>query len=70
MEKPIQLIIEDVKNDIINFLNKECSENKLDFYFLESILKEIYQETIVQKDNELEELKKEYVKNEKESGDK
>lgn len=60
MEKPIQLKIEDIKNNIIQFVNKECSDNKLDYYFLESIIKDIYQEVVNEKNKELQEIRQEY----------
>lgn len=60
MEKPIQLKIEDIKNNIVNFINKECSDNKIDYYFLEIILKDIYQEVTSNKNKELQELKDQY----------
>lgn len=60
MEKPIQLKIEDIKNNIVNFINKECSDNKIDYYFLEIILKDIYQEVTSNKNKELQELKDKY----------
>lgn len=60
MEKPIQLKIEDIKNNIVNFINKECSDNKIDYYFLEIILKDIYQEVTSNKNKELQELKYQY----------
>ena len=60
MEKPIQLIIEDSKNNIVNFINKECSDNKIDYVFLEMILKDIYQEILLNKEKELQEIRQEY----------
>ena len=65
MEKPIQLKIEDIKNNIIQFINKECSDNKLDYYFLESILKDIYQEVVNEKNKELQELQTQYLNSNK-----
>ena len=50
MDKPIQLIIEDSKNNIVNFINKECFDNKIDYVFLEMILKDIYQEILLNKE--------------------
>lgn len=60
MDKPIQLIIEDSKNNIVNFINKECSDNKIDYVFLEMILKDIYQEILLNKEKELQEIRQEY----------
>jgi hypothetical protein len=60
MDKPIQLIIEDSKNNIVNFINKECSDNKIDYVFLEMILKDIYQEILLNKEKELQEMRQEY----------
>ena len=59
MKKPIQLAIEETKENIVNFINQECEKNKIDYYFLESILKEIYQETLKLKDEELKQMKEE-----------
>lgn len=60
MEKPIQLIIEDSKNNIVDFINKECSDNKIDYVFLEMMLKDIYQEILLNKEKELQEIRQEY----------
>lgn len=60
MDKPIQLIIEDSKNNIVNFINKECSDNKIDYVFLEMMLKDIYQEILLNKEKELQEIRQEY----------
>lgn len=60
MEIPFQLKIENVKKDIINFINNICNKNSIDYYFLETIIKEIYQETIKLKEEELEEMKNTY----------
>lgn len=60
MDKPIQLTIEDSKNNIVNFINKECSDNKIDYVFLEMILKDIYQEILLNKEKELQEMRQEY----------
>lgn len=60
MEIPFQLKIENVKKDIINFINNICNKNSIDYYFLEIIIKEIYQETIKLKEEELEEMKNTY----------
>ena len=62
MEKPIQLRIEESKQNIVNFINDECIKNEIDFYFLEYILKEIYQEVTINRDKELESIKSEYNK--------
>lgn len=60
MDKPIQLIIEDSKNNIVNFINKECSDNKIDYVFLEMILKDVYQEILLNKEKELQEIRQKY----------
>ena len=59
MEEPIQLRIEESKQDIVDFINNECKKNEIDFYFLEYILKEIYQEVTINRDKELESIKSE-----------
>lgn len=69
MEKPIQLKIEESKQNIVDFINDECKKNEIDFYFLEYILKEIYQEVTINRDKELESIKSEYNKS-KEGSDK
>lgn len=61
MEKPIQLLIEESKQNIIFFINEECNKNNIDYYFLYNILKEIYEETEILKDKELEKIKKELL---------
>ena len=68
MKQPIQLAIEETKNNIINFINEECKKNGIDYYFLYLILKEIYEETSLNKEKELEEMKKELLKGENENG--
>lgn len=60
MDKPIQLKIENTKNDIIKFINNECATNEIDYYFLEIIIKNIYDEIIIKKNKELEDLEKQY----------
>jgi phage/plasmid-associated DNA primase len=69
MEKPIQLRIEESKQNIVNFINDECIKNEIDFYFLEYILKEIYQEVTINRDKELESIKSEYNKSKEGSGE-
>jgi len=64
MEKPIQLSIEETKDNIVDFINKECIKNNIDYYFLSTILKELYEETLINKDKELESMKKELSKGE------
>lgn len=64
MEKPIQVAIEESKEVIIKAINNECNRNNIDYYFLESILKDIYQETLKLKEQELEEMKKQLEKEE------
>lgn len=67
MEKPIQIKIEEIRNKIINILNQECNDNGIDYYFLESILKDIYSEVQRLKENELKDLQKKYENSIKES---
>ena len=69
MEKPIQLKIEESKQNIVDFINDECIKNEIDFYFLEYILKEIYQEVTINRDKELESIKSEYNKSKEGSGE-
>lgn len=64
MEKPIQVAIEESKEVIIKAINNECNRNNIDYYFLESILKDIYEETSKLKEKELEEMKKQLKKEE------
>lgn len=56
MNKPIQIKIEETKKNIIDFINKECDKNNIDYYFLEIILKEIYQETSKLKNEEINQI--------------
>lgn len=63
MEKPLQLRIEDAKNNIIKFINDESNRNDLDYYFLFYIMKDIYSEINILKEKELQELKIEEGKN-------
>lgn len=67
MEKPIQIKIEETRNKIINILNQECNDNDIDYYFLESILKDIYSEVQRLKENELKDLQEKYENSIKES---
>ena len=60
MEKPFQLRLEETKKDIINKINEICNNNSIDYYFLEKILKEIYQETSKLKENEMKEMENIY----------
>lgn len=56
MNKPIQIKIEETKKNIIDFINEECDKNGIDYYFLEIILKEIYQETLKLKNEEINQI--------------
>lgn len=60
MEKPFQLRLEETKKDIINKINEICNNNSIDYYFLEKILKEIYQETSKLKEDEMKEMENIY----------
>ena len=67
MEKPIQLKIEEAKNNIVDFKNQEFNKKEIDYYFLEIILNSIYQEVLELKNKEMnqmrEEISKEVIKN-------
>ena len=68
MDKPIQLLIEETKENIVSFINEECSKNNIDYYFLYVILKEIFEETAILKDRELKKLKENFLKGETKDG--
>lgn len=72
-EKPLILVIEDVKKEIIKDLNNISNDNNLSYYFLEIILKEIYQEVVEKKILEIKNIKQQYMQkmdNEVKKGDK
>ena len=60
-EKPLILAMEDVKKELIKFINDVSNENCLSYYFLEIILKEIYQEVADKKISEIESIKQQYL---------
>lgn len=62
MEKPIQLKIEEAKNNIVDFINQECNKNEIDYYFLEIILNSIYQEVLELKNKEMNQMREEISK--------
>ncbi len=62
MNKPIQLTIEEVRSNLIEYINNVCSKENIDYYFLEIIMKDIYNEISLKKNNQLELMKKEYQK--------
>ncbi len=71
MNEPIQLTIEEVRASLIEYINNICSTKNIDYYFLENIMKDIYNEILLKKNNQLESMKKEYeksIKEEKENG--
>lgn len=69
-EKPLILVIEDVKKDIINYINKISNENCLSYYFLEIILKDLYHEVLEKTEIEKNNLYRQYVeKIEEQKGD-
>ncbi len=57
MKKSIQLEIEKAKEEIVNKINEISNNHNLDYYFLFFIIKEIYRETEIKKDEELQNLK-------------
>lgn len=65
MKKPIQLVIEDIKLELIDHINSFCSEQNIDYYFLEIVIKDLYNEISSKKEKELDILKEEYLKNTK-----
>lgn len=62
--KPIELKIEDTKNNIIIAINDVCKSNDISSYFLEMILKEIYQESVINKNKEITILSNNFNKKE------
>ena len=44
MNKPIQLTIEEVRSNLIEYINNVCSKENIYYYFLEIIMKDIYNE--------------------------
>lgn len=62
MEKPLDLKVEDTKNEIINTIN-QC---QLPAFILEPIIKEIYNQVLVSKNKALEKSKIDYEKSLKE----
>ena len=56
--KPLILALENAREEIIESINKISNENCLSYYFLEIILKDIYNEVVDRKLIELEQVKK------------
>lgn len=65
MGKPINLILEDAKNEYINSINAITEKHKLNMYLVEIILKEIYFEIVRLKEQELKQTKQSYDKQSK-----
>lgn len=59
MNKPIQLIIEETKNNIVNTINKA----ELPMCCISPILKDIYEQTVLLEKQQLDMAKEEFEKN-------
>lgn len=62
--KPIQLRIEEARKEVVSSINEIAQKQDLDFYFLHSIIKELFVELNNNKDMELVQLENEYNKKE------
>ena len=60
-DKPIFLRMEEAKTELASVINRQRKENGLPFYFLEMILKDLYQQVANGKNAELEAVKKDYA---------
>lgn len=60
--KPLPIILEDSKKELILFINNLCNKNNLNYYFLDMIVKGIYEEIKENKDMELKYIQEEYSK--------
>lgn len=67
MDKPIQIRIEEAKQEIVDSINNIINEKQLDYYFLHSIMKDIYNEISTNKDAEIAQLQmQQYEENQEE----
>jgi hypothetical protein len=62
--KPIQLRIEEARKEVVSSINEIAQKQDLDFYFLHSIIKELFVELNNNKEMELVQLENEYNKKE------
>lgn len=62
MQKPISLIMEETKEELVKFINEIKDKNNLPIYLLEFILGDIYNQVVNLKQQELEFTKQEYEK--------
>ena len=60
--KPLPIILEDSKKELILFINNLCNKNNLNYYFLDMIVNGIYEEIKENKDMELKYIQEEYSK--------
>ena len=65
-EKPYSLVLIDSKQEIVDSINKIANENGLSFYFLEQIVRPIYEEIVNQAGIEVQNLREQYETREKE----
>lgn len=65
--KPLMIAIEDAKQNIISNINDTCEKNCLSYYYLEIIIKDIYQEVLNKKNIEFLKIKDDYEQSIKES---
>ena len=65
-EKPYSLVLIDSKQEIVDSINKIANENGLSFYFLEQIVRPIYEEIVNQAGIEVQNLREQYETQEKE----
>ena len=63
MDKPIQINIEEAKQEIVNSINEIVSERGLDYYFLHLIMKDIFNEISANKDLEISQMLEEQKNN-------
>ena len=57
---PIQIIIEESKNEIIENINVISNKYNLNYYLLEIIVKDLYNEIFNKKEIELKQVREEY----------
>lgn len=58
MDRPINIVLEEVKEEVNVFIDNLLKKHNLNFYLLQIIIKELYENVSFLKEQELEETKK------------
>ena len=67
IQKPLTVILEDAKKELVNAINKISEENGLSFFFLDLIVGDIYKEIVQMKQQEATQARNTYLEQLKEN---